>query len=97
MAKSKIIKIDKESICGGLIRDFVIEVHPVGFLVYLAICAYSNDDKTSEVSIPIIMRITGLSRMTVFRCIEALEKEKYIKRLQKKRGYTQIFKLFIKK
>jgi len=93
---SKEIKIDKESICGGLIKDFVIEVHLVGFLVYLAICAYSNDNKTSEVSIPIIMRITGLSRMTVFRCIEALEEEKYIKRLQKKRGYTQVFQLFVR-
>jgi len=96
MAKSKTIKIDKESICGGLIRDFVIEVHLVGFLVYLAICAYSNDDKTSEVSIPIIMQITGLSRMTVFRCIKGLEEEKYIKRIQKKQGYTQVFQLFVK-
>lgn len=94
---SKEIKIDKESIRKGLIRDFVIEVHPIGFLIYLAICAYSDNDKTSRASIPTIMRTIGLSRMTVFRCIEALEKEGYIKRLQKKKGYTQIFKLFIKK
>ena len=91
------IKIDKESIQNGLIKDFVIEVHLVGFLVYLAICAYSEDDKESKVSIPTIMRVTGFSRMTVFRCIEALEKEGYVKRLQKKKGYTQIFKLFIRK
>lgn len=94
---SKEIKIDKESICKGLIRDFVIEVHLVGFLVYLAICAYSDNDKTSKISIPVIMQVTGLSRMTVFRCIEALEREGYVKRLQKKKGYTQIFKLFIKR
>jgi len=91
------IKIDKESIQNGLIRDFTIEVHPLGFLVYLVICAHSDDDKESKMSIPTIMRVTGLSRMTVFRCIEALEKEGYVKRLQKKKGYTQIFKLFIKK
>ena len=93
----KEIKIDKESIQNGLLRDFTIEVHPSGFLVYLAICAYSEDDKESKASIPTIMRVTGLSRMTVFRCIEALEEEGYVKRLQKKGGYTQIFKLFIRK
>ena len=95
---TKEIKIDKESIRNGLIiKDFTIEVHPSGLLVYLAICAYSEDDKESKASIPTIMRITGLSRMTVFRCIEALEKEGYIKRSQKKGGYSQIFKLFIRK
>jgi len=94
---TKEIKIDKESIRNGLIRDFTIEVHPSGFLVYLVICAHSDDDKESKISIPTIMRVTGLSRMTVFRCIKALEEEEYIKRLQKKKGYAQIFKLFTRR
>lgn len=93
---SKTIDINKESIKRGLLKDFIIEVHPAGFMVYLVICAHSEDNETSETSIPTVMRATGLSRMTVFRCIEALEEEGYLKRLQKKRGHTQVFQLYVK-
>jgi len=89
----ELIRIQKVAIKDNLLRLFHIEAHPYSIYVYLVICAYSKDNKTSQVSIRTIMNKTGLCRSTVFRCIEGLEGIKFIKRLQTKKGHIQIYLL----
>jgi len=90
----KQIELQKISIKRGLLRLFTVEAHPYSLSVYLAICAYSKDDKTSRVGAKTLIDITGLSRGTIFKCIEGLETGKFIKRLQTKKGHTQIYLLY---
>ena len=92
MAK-ELIKFEKTAIKRGLLRLFTIEAHLCSLPVYLAICAYSKDNKTSRVGASTLINKTGLSRNTIFRCINGLESTKFIKRLQTKKGCTQVYLL----
>ena len=92
MAES-VITIQKVTIKQGLLRVMQVEAHPYSLSVYLAICAYSKDNKTSQVSLRVLVNKTGLAKATVFRCIKGLERVKIIKKLQSKNGRTQIYLL----
>lgn len=89
----ELIRIQKVAIKDNLLRLFHIEAHPYSIYVYLVICAYSKDNKTSRVSIQTIMNKTGLCRSTIFRCLEGLEGIKFIRRLQTKKGCIQVYLL----
>lgn len=89
----ELIRIQKVAIKDNLLRLFHIEAHPYSIYVYLVICAYSTDNKTSQVSIRTIMDRTGLCRSTIFRCLEGLEGINFIKRLQSKKGCVQVYLL----
>jgi len=89
----QILKISKEAIKQGLLREFVERTHSYGWTVYIAICAYSKNDKTAEVSAQTLIDKTGLSRGTIFKCIRRLEQANYIKRIQNKKGCNQVFQL----
>ena len=89
----ELIRIQKVSIKRGLLRIFTIEAHIHSLPVYLAICAYSKDNKTSQVGISTLITKTGLSRNTIFRCIDGLENVKFIKRMQTKKGRIQVYLL----
>lgn len=89
----EVIKIEKTAIKQGLLRQVAIEAHPHAFKVYLTICAYSKDNKVSQVGAKTLMDKTGLSRRIVFICIRSLEEIGFIKRLQEKKGCKQIYRL----
>ena len=89
----ELIRIQKVAIKQGLIREFIERTHTFGLAVYLVICAHSKNNKTSQVGAQILINQTGLSRGTVFKCIERLENAGFIKRLQKKKGHVQIYRL----
>jgi len=89
----KLIRIQKTAIKRGLLRLFTIEAHPYSLPVYLTICAYSEDNKTSQIGVQTLIDKTGLSRGTIFKCIEGLETANFIKRLQTKKGHIQIYLL----
>ena len=89
----ELIRIQKVAIKRGLLRLFLIEAHPYSLSVYLVICAYSKDNKISQVSINVLADKTGLARNTIFKCIKGLEDIKFIKKTQTKKGHTQVYLL----
>ena len=89
----KTIRIQKISIQQGLIREFVEKTHTFGLAIYLVICAHSKDNKVAQVSAQTLIDQSGLSRRTVFKCIDRLESAGFIKRLQEKKGHVQIYRL----
>ena len=89
----QVIRIEKPAIKQGLLRQVAIEAHPQAFIVYLAICAHSKNNKISQVGAKTLIDKTGLSRRTIFMCIKGLEDIGFIKRLQEKKGCSQIYQL----
>ena len=78
-----VIMLSKEKIKEGLLGDFK-KVAPSAFAIYLIIYAFSNDNKTSSVSMGTICRLTGLSFPSVQSTIQKMTDSGVIK--TKKRG-----------
>lgn len=93
---SKEIKIDKESIRNGLIRNFTINACEGSFEIYLLICAYSEDDHFAQISIETLRQKSGYSLRRICKCIDALEEGKYIRKLRKGQGGKPQFYEIIK-
>ena len=78
--KYKKIIFDKDEIKKGLLKDF--NKMPASALsVFLAICAYSKNDKVSEVSIATLASTTGLSISVIFYDLVCLQNKSWIKKL----------------
>ena len=69
---------------------------PKDLLVYLAIKKYmNNESKSCYPSINTIVKDSGVSKVTVMKCLDKLEKEKYIKIIKNgMRKQMQLFLLF---
>lgn len=93
---TKEIKIEKESIRNGLIEKFSRKACAGSFEIYLLICSYSKDDHFTQVSIETLRQKSGYSLRRICKCIDALEKGNFIKKLRKGQGGKPQFYEIIK-
>lgn len=88
-----VIILSKEKIKEGFIKDFR-KIAPSAFTIYLIIYAFSEDNKTSTVSMGKICRLTGLSFPAVQNTVQKMIDGGIIK--AKKRGNRAfLYEIFI--
>jgi len=83
--KDEII-IEKKALRDGLVRKFVLEASPGAFEVFQVIGAYSEDDKSAEVTVETLCAKTGYSLGKMCRIISRLEQAGFITRMRKGQG-----------